>query len=152
MEIKLYFLNEKADPGLMDCRAVKPVTRTIPRAEGVARAALLDLLKGVTPEEASAGFVSFEPEMTSGILKNIKIKNGAAYINFDKIVYDKLGAATSSCGGGLFASIEATLEQFKTIKKGKIFYAIDGSPRDFYELVQVGECPKALKNCDGRLF
>lgn len=152
MTVKLYFLNEKSDPGLMDCQAVKPVNRTIPRTEGVARAALLELFKGVTSEEAAAGFVSIDPGSTTGILKSIKIKSGSAFINFDKIVYEKLGVATTSCGGGLFSSIEGTLTQFKTIKKGKVFYAIEGSPRDFYEWVQVGECPDELKDCDGRNF
>jgi spore germination protein GerM len=150
MTVKLYFLNEKLDPNLQDCRKVRAVTRVIPKTLGVARASLDELFKGVTAEEKAKGFVSFSPEETRGILKSIKVKNGAAYINFNKVVYEQLGSATSSCGGGFFASIENTLMQFPTIKK--VFYAIEGSPKDFYEWVQVGECPKELNNCSGADF
>lgn len=150
MTIKIYFLNEKFNPNLEDCRQVHPVERTIPKMSAVARAALEELFKGATPEEKTKGYISFSPEETKGILKSVKVKKGSAYINFNKVVYEQLGSATSSCGGGFFSSIEKTLLQFPTIKK--VFYAIEGSPRDFYDWVQVGECPKELKNCDGKNF
>ncbi|MEO7539395.1 MAG: GerMN domain-containing protein [Pyrinomonadaceae bacterium] len=148
--IKVFFLNTNNDPDLEDCRAVKPATRTIPKTSGVAKAALEELFKGVTAEEESKGFTSFSPDETSGALKSINIKQGAAYVNFNKVVYEKLGSATSSCGGGFFSSIEATLKQFPTIKK--VFFAIDGDVAGFYDWVQVGDCPKELKNCDNRNF
>lgn len=150
MKIRVYFLNEKTNPNLEDCRKVEPVTRTIPRTKATANAALEELLKGVTPEESKQGFVSFTPEETKGILKSIKIKNKNAYINFNKNVYDQMGTATTSCGGGFFSSVEQTLYQFPTIKK--VFYAVEGNPSDFYDWVQVGECPKELKNCSGKDF
>ncbi len=150
MTIKLYFLNEKTNPNLEDCRKVEPVTRTIPKTKAVANAALEELFKGVTPDEAKHGFVSFSPEETNGIFKSIKIKNKTAYINFNKVVYEQMGSATTSCGGGFFSSIEKTLFQFPTIKK--VFYAIEGNPADFYDWVQVGECPAELKNCSGKDF
>lgn len=150
MAVNLYFLNEKFDPNLEDCRKVHPVTRTIPKTKTVAKAALEELFKGVTPGEAAKGFVSFSAAETGGILKSIKVKNKAAYVNFNKVVYEQMGSATTSCGGGFFSSIEKTLQQFPTIKK--VFYAIEGSPADFYDWVQVGECPKELKNCSGKDF
>ena len=150
MTIKLYFLNSKTNPNLEDCRKVEPVTRTIPKTKAVANAALVELFKGVTPDEAKRGFVSFTPEETKGIFKSIKIKNKTAYINFNKIVYEQLGKATTSCGSGFFASVEKTLFEFPSIKK--VLYAIEGNPADFYEGVQVGECPKELKNCSGKDF
>ncbi len=150
IRIKLYFLNEKFDPNLEDCNKVHAVERTIPKTRAVAKAALEELFKGVTPEESARGFVSFSPEETRGILKSIKIKNKGAYINFNEVVYEQMGTATTSCGGGFFASVEKTLFQFPTIKK--VFYAIEGIPRDFYEWVQVGECPPELKNCSGKDF
>ena len=109
-----------------------------------------ELFKGVTPDEAKRGFVSFSPEETNGIFKSVKIKNKTAYINFNKVVYEQMGSATTSCGGGFFSSIEKTLFQFPTIKK--VFYAIEGNPADFYDWVQVGECPAELKNCSGKNF
>lgn len=150
MTIKLYFLNEKMNPNLEDCTDVKPVSRKIPKTKAVAQAALEELFKGITPEEAKNGFVSFTPEETKGILKSIKIKNKVAYVNFNKNVYEQMGTATTSCGGGFFSSIEKTLLEFPTIKK--VFYAIEENPADFYEWVQVGECPKELKNCSGKDF
>lgn len=150
MTLKLYYLNEKFDPNLEDCRKVHAVTRVIPKTSAVARAALEELFKGVTKEEESKGYVSFSPEETKNILKSVRVKNGAAYINFNKVVYEQMGSATSSCGGGFFSSIEKTLFQFPTIKK--VFYAIEGSPAEFYDWVQVGECPKELKNCSGKDF
>lgn len=150
MTIKLYFLNEQTNPNLEDCTDVQPVSRTIPKTKAVATAALEELFKGVMPEETKKGFVSFTPEETRGILKSIKIKNKNAYINFNKVVYEQMGTATTSCGGGFFSSIEKTLYQFPTIKK--VFYAIEGNPADFYDWIQVGECPKELKNCCGKDF
>lgn len=150
MTIKVYFLNEKTNPNLEDCRKVEQVMRTIPKTKAVAQAALEEFLKGVNSEESKQGFISFSPEETKGILKSIKIKNKSAYINFNKNVYDQMGNATTSCGGGFFSSIEKTLYQFPTIKK--VFYAIEGSPAEFYDWVQVGECPKELKNCSGKDF
>lgn len=150
MSLKVYFLNEKFDPNLEDCRKVHAVERKIPKTKAVAKTALEELFKGVTKEESAKGYVSFTPEETKNILKSIKIKNNSAYINFNKIVYEQLGTATTSCGGGFFSSIEQTLFQFPNIKK--VFYAIEGSPRDFYEWVQVGECPDELKNCRGKDF
>lgn len=150
MNVKVYFLNEKSDPNLEDCTNVQPTERTIPKTKAVAKAALEELFKGVTDEEKEKGFVSFSPEETKGILKSINIKKKAAYVNFNDVVYEQLGNATTSCGSGFFSSIEATLKQFKTIKK--VFYAIEGKPADFYEWVQVGECPEELKNCSGKNF
>jgi spore germination protein GerM len=150
LTIRVYFLNIKLDPNLEDCRRVHPVARKIPKTDAVARAALEELFKGVTPVEKAEGYVSFSPEETKGILKSIKVKNGAAYINFNKTVYRQMGNATTSCGGGFFSSVENTLKQCPTIKK--VFYAIETRPRDFYDWVQVGQCPKELRNCSGKDF
>jgi spore germination protein GerM len=148
--IKLYFLNIKDDPNLEDCRAVKPTLRTIPNTPAIARAALDELFKGVTPAEEAKGFTGLGPEETAGALKSINIKNGAAYVNFSKIVIEKLGTATTSCGSGFFSSIEATLKQFSTIRK--VYYAIEGNSNDFYGWVQVGECPNGRKHCAASNF
>lgn len=85
-----------------------------------------------------------------GILKSVKVKRGAAYINFNGIITQQFGAATTSCGGGFWRTVGMTLKQFPTIKK--VFYAIEGSPKDFYDWIQIGECPKELKKCSGKDF
>jgi spore germination protein GerM len=148
--IKVYFHNERLNPNQEDCRKVFPTDRKVPKTKSVATAALLELFKGVTDEEKAAQFWSWPAEHTRGILKSVNVKNGAAYVNFTKAMYPQMGNATSSCGGGFFPSVEKTLKQFPTIKK--VFYAIDGSPKEFYEWAQVGDCPRELKNCDARNF
>jgi hypothetical protein len=151
MSVKLYFGNDIKNPNTQDCRLVYPVTRKIPKTKSVAFATLQELFKGVNEEEKAKGYSAFSAEETKGILKSIKIKNGAAYINFSDRVYQQLGTATTSCGGAyFFSSLEKTLKQFPTIKK--VFYAIERNPADFYEWVQVGECPKELKNCSNKNF
>ncbi len=150
MKINVYFHNEKFNPNQEDCTKVYPTPRSIPKNIAVAKAALLELFKGATEEEKKLEFFSFPPDDTKGILKNINVQKGVAYVNFTKAVYEQLGTATTSCGGGFFSSVEKTLMQFPTIKK--VFYAIEGNPRDFYEWVQVGECPRELRKCDGRNF
>ena len=81
----------------------------------------------------------------------MNVKGGAAYVDLDDSVIQKLGNATTSCGSQAFtASVEETLKQFPTVKK--VFCAIEGSPREFYDWIQVGECPPELKNCDGSNF
>ncbi|MEZ5344150.1 MAG: GerMN domain-containing protein [Pyrinomonadaceae bacterium] len=150
MTVKVFFLSEIDNPDFLDCTSVRPTDRKIPKTRAVAKAALLELFKGPTPEEEEKGFSSLSPDETKDILKSVKIKNGAAYVNFNEIVYTQMGTATTSCGSGFFSSIEATLKQFPTIKR--VFYAIEGNPRDFYEWVQVGECPEGLKNCSGKNF
>ena len=149
MTIKLYFHPDKVDPQWDDCNKVSPVTRTIPRTVAVATAAVQELLKGPTPQEAKE-YSGFGPPATNGILKSVKVKNGAAFVNFTKAVYEQMGNATTSCGGGFFAMVDATLMQFPTIKN--VYYAIEGNTNDFYEWVQVGECPYSKKICDSRNF
>ncbi|HUR96422.1 MAG TPA: GerMN domain-containing protein [Pyrinomonadaceae bacterium] len=147
--IKVYFHNDKTDPEWNSCTKVHPTTRTIPKTAAVANAALRELLKGPTAEEAKT-FSGFAPPETNGILKSVKVKNGAAYVNFTKALYEQMGNATSSCGGGFFPMVEATLMQFPTIKN--VYYAVEGDTNGFYEWAQVGECPYSKKICSASNF
>ena len=149
MTLKVYFHNDKIDREWNDCKKVYPVTRTIPKTFALAAAALQELLKGPTAEEA-ATFSGFAPPETNGILKSVKVKNGAAYVNFTKALYEQMGNATSSCGGGFFSMVDATLMQFPTIKN--VYYAVEGDTNGFYEWVQVGECPYSKKICSASNF
>ena len=144
MVIKVYFHNEKLNPEMMDCTKAFPTTRTIPKTTTPARAALDELFKGVTDEEKSKGFWSFDRESTTGIVKSLNVKNKAAYLNFTKRAFETLGNATTSCGAGFFPMVEKTLTQFPSIKK--VYYAVEGNTNDFYEWMQVGECPYG-KHC-----
>ena len=147
--VKVFFHNEKLNPNQENCTKVFPVERSIPRTKAVARAALEELFKGTTEEERKKEFWSFSPEETKDIVANLNVKNGTAYLNFKKIVYEKLGTATTSCGSGFFAGVEATLKQFSTIKN--VYYAVEGDAEGFYEWVQVGGCPHG-KHCAKKNF
>lgn len=149
--IKVYFSNERLNPNIEDCNKVFPVSRNIPKTKAVAKAALYELFKGTTKEEEALGYGAIPASETNGILKSINVRNGAAYVNFTKLVFDQMGTATTSCGGGqYFGMIEKTLTQFPTIKK--VYYAIEGSTDDFYEWVQVGECPYGKRHCSKHNF
>lgn len=148
--IKVYFSNEKLNPNIIDCNKVFPVTRKIPKTTAIAKAALEELFKGVTKEEEAKGYGSIPASESNGVLKSINVKNGAAYVNFTKLILEQMGNATTSCGGGqYFGMIEKTLTQFPTIKK--VYYAVEGDTNEFYEWVQVGECPYG-KHCSKSNF
>ena len=149
MSVKVFFHNEKLNPNQEDCRKVFPTERKIPRTKAVARASLDELFKGATDEERRKEFWSFSADETKDIIANLNVKKGNAYLNFKKTVYEKLGNATTSCGGGFFSSVEATLKQFPTIKN--VYYAVEGDSDAFYEWVQVGECPNG-KHCAKKNF
>ena len=149
MTVKVFFHNEKLNPNMEDCQKVFPTTRTIPKTKAVARAALDELFKGTTEEERKKEFWAFQPEETKDIIANLNVKNGNAYLNFRKVVYEKLGTATTSCGSGFFSSVEETLKQFPTVKN--VYYAVEGDTNGFYEWVQVGECPHG-KHCARKNF
>lgn len=151
MTIKVYFTDSTDNANFEDCGKVRAVERTIPKTKAVAKAALNELFKGPTKEETDAGLYSFFSKDSASILKNINVKGGNAYVNFDKWILENLGNATTSCGSASFVSeIETTLKQFRSIKK--VFYAIEKDPAAYYEWMQVGECPKELKNCDNSKF
>jgi spore germination protein GerM len=149
MTIKVFFHNEKLNPNMQDCTKSFPTERTVPRTKSVARSALEELFKGTTEEERKKEFWSAAPEDTKDIIRGLNVKNGVAYVNFKKSVFEKLGNTTSSCGSGFYSSIDATLMQFPTIKK--VIYAVEGNANDFYEWVQVGECPHG-RQCDRKNF
>ncbi len=151
MTIKLYFPNTKMSSG--DCAAkVYPVIRTIPKTTAVAKAALDLLFAGPTAEEKTKGFYSDFTEETKTFLISVNVKNRIAYVNLrDLTAVGSVGNFTTSCGGSNFdGQVETTLKQFPTIRKA--VYAIEGKPQDFYDWMQVGECPKELKNCDASNF
>jgi len=151
VSVKIYLSDENNNPNFEDCGKVRAVRRRIPKTKAVAKAALNELVKGATPEEKAKGLSSIFSAETKSIIIAVKIKKGAAYVNLKDWVVQNLGTATTSCGSWTFITpIEKTLMQFSGVKK--VFFAIEGKPADFYEWMQVGECPKELKNCSGKDF
>lgn len=151
MSVKLYYPNAKRDSG--DCSVkVYPVTRTIPKSSAVAKVALEQLFAGPTKEEKAGGYYSDFSDATKSFLISVNVKNRAAYVNLrDLTSSSSIGNFTTSCGGSnFFGQVESTLKQFPSIKK--IFFAMEGDPSLFYDWMQIGECPKELKNCDASNF
>lgn len=151
MKIRLYFPNTKRDSGNCSVR-VYPVTRTIPKTNAVARAALEQLFAGPTSEEKGKAFYSDFSEATKSFLISVNVKHKVAYVNLrDLTSTSSMGNFTTSCGGSnFFGQVENTLKQFSSIKKA--FFAMEGDPALFYDWMQMGECPKELKNCDASNF
>ena len=111
--VSIYFPNSIKDPGFMDCRVVHAVTRTIPYTEGVATAAITELIKGLTADEIKNGYVTqIDPNAR---IQSLSIKDGVASIDMSKELASKnLGL----CAGQFIkAQIEQTLLQFPTVQK-----------------------------------
>lgn len=119
---------------------------------GVARAVLEQLFTGPTSEEKARGFYSDFSEETKSFFLSGNVKNGAAYVNLrDPTLTPVTGNFTTSCGGSnFFDQVSSRLKQFSSIKR--VFFAIKGDPSLFYDWMQVGECPKGLKNCAASNF
>lgn len=150
MTVKLFFSNEKKDSDGCDGK-VYAVSRTIPKTKAVAKATLDELFKGPTKAEKSQGYVSFFSEETKDLVISVNIVNKIAYVNLNKKVMEKLGGATSSCGGNAYdASVLKTMKQFPAVKK--VMFAIEKDPALYYDWMQIGECPKELKNCSNKNF
>jgi spore germination protein GerM len=149
MRVLVYFSNDRLATDPTDCAAVFPVERSVPRTTAVATAALRELFRGPTPAEQALGFRSFFSAATAGLLRDIRIDGGTAYVNLHDLRAE-LSGATSSCGAAEFQSqVSRTMLQFPTVKR--IIYAIDGEPRTFYEWMNES-CRSANDNCDPRPF
>lgn len=150
--VKLFFPNTRMDKS--DC-AVKvfPVNRTIPKTTSIAKAILEQLFAGPSVEEQAKGYYSDFSAETKTLLISVNVKNQAAYVNLRDLTGSttKMGNFTTSCGSSnFFGQVENTLKQFPSIKK--VYFAFEGDPAYFYDWIQIGECPKALKNCDASNF
>jgi spore germination protein GerM len=150
-KVKIYLGNSEKNPQTEDCGKVFVVTRNVPKTKMIAKAALVELFKGVTDEEKAKKYESVFSAESSSILKNLNISKGSAFINFNSSIQQSVSSASASCARDMFFSqIEKTLKQFPSIKR--VFYAIDGKPADFYDWIGIGECPKQLVNCSGKNF
>jgi hypothetical protein len=101
--------------------AVFPVKRATDSA-GVARAALLALLAGPTPEEAAAGYFSelgamrVGPSNCGGEAFTISIDQGVATLRFCHLMQ----SAGIGQDARVMSSINATLRQFSTIQRVRV--------------------------------
>jgi len=125
--VKVFFNNIKFDPGLMDCSKVYSVERSIKSTPAVARAALEELLKGVTVSESDLGYVS---NLNSGIeIQKLTIENGVAKVDFSAKLEDQVGGSCRTAA--IIAQIKSTLKQFSTVQT--VVISIDGRTEDILQ-------------------
>lgn len=122
IDVKVYF--NKTMIGTQSCDNIQSaVTRTIPQTLGVARVALLELLKGPTSSENLSTSI---PVGTA--LNKIEVRNGTAYADFNS----KLQNPGGSCNAlAIRAQIEDTLKQFSTIKN--VVISVNGQTEGILE-------------------
>lgn len=151
INVKVYFPNQKRDRD--ECsEKVFPSLRKIPKTTAVAKAALEQLFAGPTADEQARGFHSGFSAQTRTLLISVNVKNRAAYVNLRNLQESSnIGNFTASCmRGSFFSQIETTLKQFPSIRR--VYFAIEGDPAFFYDWMQIGECPRGLRNCDASNF
>lgn len=126
MIVKVFFPNSVMDPGFLDCNVVRPTSRVISYTLATGEASLKELIKGPTAEETSQGFQTSVDSNT--IIKSLSIKDGIAYVDFDKSLQNK---NVGLCAGQFIqAQIRQTLLQFSTVKS--VVISIDGD-KDFVQ-------------------
>lgn len=121
--IQVYFNNAELDPQIT-CTRVFSVSREVPRTQSVARAAILELLKGPTQAELQGNYTTaLNPNVA---LKSITITNGIAHVDFSEQLGS--GVAGSCRVGAIRAQITETLKQFPTVQN--VVISINGRSED----------------------
>jgi len=113
VDIKVYFSNLDVQGGEGDCATVFPVTRTIPKTDALAEAALEKLFEGTTINEEEEGLhTDISPEFT---IRSLTINKGVAIVELHDDL-ELLGSDTCTATT-IKAQITKTLEQFSNIDK-----------------------------------
>jgi len=128
MSIDLYFSTEdSAGPPDFDCSKVLKVTREIPKTQAIAKAAAEELLKGLTPEEKTNGYIT---SINEGVkIQSISIKDGTLYADFDTALERAVGGSCRTAA--IRSQIVNTLKQFPTVKD--VIISIDGRTEDILQ-------------------
>ncbi|MFH0791742.1 MAG: GerMN domain-containing protein [bacterium] len=122
VDVLVYFSNSQLDPDI-NCEKVFPVTRQIERTEGLAKAALMELLSGPQKEETKAGY---NTNINIGAkLNSITIDKGVAKVDFDTAI--EKGVSGSCRVTAITSQITETLKQFTTITR--VVISINGKTK-----------------------
>jgi spore germination protein GerM len=126
MKVKVFFNNNKLDPEVT-CNKVFPVEREVDNTPAIARVALEELLKGTTPAEEEAGFMtSLNPNVK---IQGLTIENGVAKVDFDEQLEAAVGG---SCRvSAISAQIRETLKQFSSVES--VIISINGRTEDILQ-------------------
>lgn len=129
MSVKVFWGASNTNETTNDCTLVESTTRYIPKTEGVANAALMELIKGPTRQEQDQGYVSSLPQGEGVAIQDLRIENGVAYVDFNAAL--ETSVAGSCRVGHLRAQIENTLKQFPTVTN--VVISIDGRTNDILQ-------------------
>ncbi|HLN18608.1 MAG TPA: GerMN domain-containing protein [Patescibacteria group bacterium] len=120
MRTKIYLNSMYFDPESKDCERVYPVERITTKSKGVARAAIEELLRGVTEEEKEGGYFT---NINSDVkLNSISVAYGVAKVDFSSELGEGVGGACRT--SAIISQITQTLQQFPTVKS--VVISIDG--------------------------
>jgi len=124
MVVKVYFHNAFKDVGFTECDKTYPLYRRIAKTDQPARAALEELLTGVTINDINKGFITnINPEVA---ILSFNVDKGVAYADFNDMLQYQVGG---TCRVQTIKSqIENTLKQFSDIKK--VVISINGQTTD----------------------
>lgn len=109
--VQVYFGNSTFDPNVEHCDVAYPVSRTVAETPALPKAALEELLMGVTATETAQGYFSSLP--AGGEVESLVIVRGVATVTFTENF--KNGLAGSCKVAAIRAQIEQTLKQFGDI-------------------------------------
>ena len=126
MTVRAFFPNKLLDPKI-SCQRVFPVDRLVPKTPGVARASLLELLKGVTEEEKFQGYFS---SINEGVtINNLEVIDSTIFVDFNSKIEEGVGG---SCHvRSISSQIIETLRQFDNISK--VVISINGRTEDILQ-------------------
>lgn len=122
--VKAYFGKEG---NTETCKEVFPLERRVGKTEAVARAAIDELLRGLTDAEKESGYFT---SINEGVKVNkLTIADGTAKIDFDETLEKGIGG---SCKVTFIREqINKTLMQFSTVKK--VIISINGRTEDILQ-------------------
>lgn len=126
MEVSAYFLSSRLDPEIT-CNKSFPVVRKIAKTQAVGAAALVELLKGLTPQEEADGYST---AINYGVkVQSLNIKDKTAYVDFDEALEKAVGG---SCRvAAIRSQITNTLKQFATVEN--VVISINGRTEDILQ-------------------
>lgn len=115
------------------------VQRTVPATHEILRVAILELLKGPTPEERADGITSFFSDRTAGMLNDATVdERGHAVVDFKDLRPVIPNASTSAGSTILLGELNGTVFAIPTVES--VEYRIDGRCDVFWEWLQYGGC------------
>lgn len=144
--VLVFFDHAALNPNAQDCGAVYPVERPVPAAAYRLDAALNELFAGPTKAERAEGYTSWFSLDTANILLDAFVEGDTAYVSLADL-RPLIPSASSACGSAqLLAQMDQTA-QAAAPGVTRVLYAIEGSPRLFYEWLQLG-CDERNDFCD----